>query len=79
MIAKLMLLQEKKEIAAIKSIENDCPVIDDLTVVKANSNGIDVQLNGATRFFKIENSTYKEGDKVKISFLKNGGYEIKYM
>ena len=76
---QINVITREKEIAAIKSIENDCPVIDNLTVVKANSKGIDVQLNGATRFFKIENSTYKEGDKVKISFLKNGAYEIKYM
>ena len=76
---QINVITREKEIAAIKSIENDCPVIDNLTVVKANSKVIDVQLNGATRFFKIENSTYKEGDKVKISFLKNGAYEIKYM
>lgn len=76
---KLNVITKGKEISAIKSIVSDCPEINNATVVQTNSKGVDVKINGATRFFKIENSPYKKGDKVKISFLKNGNYEIKYM
>lgn len=76
---QLRIISKGKEVCAIKSIENDCPVIDNATVVKSDSKGIEIQLNGATRFFKVENNAYKEGDKVKICFMKDGTYNIKYM
>lgn len=72
------VVMKDNEILGISKVVNSAPVLKNVEIASVDGDDITVKIKGAQRIFSIKDSehTYKEGDRLDITFSENGEYRI---